>query len=92
VTSARTTIKGRLDYRSLSKKSEFACGFADITLETFIDSPEPEAKVLELMDFAERECRAVDTILRPTPVFSVVNLNGKEVQRRALKPKELPKT
>ncbi len=83
-------IKGRLDYRSLSKKPEFPCGFSDITLETFIDSSESKDKVLELMNFADRECRAVDTLLRPTPVFSVVNLNGKEVQRRSLKPKELP--
>ena len=83
-------IKGRLDYRSLSKKREFPCGFSDITLETFIDSTEPEEKVLELMHFADRECRAVDTLLRPTPVFSVVNLNGKEVERRSLKPKALP--
>ncbi len=83
-------IKGRLDYRSLSKKAEFPCGFSDITLETFIDSPEPKERVLELMRFAERECRAVDTLLRPTPVFSVVNLNGKEVERRSLKAKELP--
>ena len=80
-----------MDYRSLSKKAEFPCGFADITLETFIESPEPREKVLELMEFAERECRAVDTILRPTPVFSVLNLNGQEVQRRALKPKALAK-
>ena len=84
-------IKGRLDYRSLSKKAEFACGFTDITIETFIESPEPKEKALELMRFAERECRAVDTLLRPTPVFSVVNLNGQEVDRRALKAKELPK-
>lgn len=87
--TARTVIKGRLDYRSLSKKPDFACGFADITLETYIDSAEPKEKILELMRFAERECRAVDTLLRPTPVFSVVNLNGKEVQRRSLKPKEV---
>ncbi len=83
-------VKGRLDYRSLSKKPEFPCGFSDITLETFIDSSEPKEKVLELMHFADRECRAVDTLLRPTPVFSVVNLNGKEVERRSLKPKALP--
>jgi len=80
-----------LDYRSLSKKADFACGFSDITLETFIESPEAKEKVIELMDFAERECRAVDSLLRPTPVFSVINLNGAEVQRRALKAKELPK-
>jgi hypothetical protein len=89
VTSARTVIRGRLDYRSLSKKPQFPCGFSHIILETFIESREPAERIRELMGLAERECRAVDTLLRPTPVISVVNLNGQEVQRISLKPKNL---
>jgi hypothetical protein len=73
----------------LSKKPQFPCGFSEIILETFIESPEPAERIRELMGLAERECRAVDTLLRPTPVISVVNLNGQEVQRLSLKPKNL---
>jgi hypothetical protein len=92
IASARTTVRGRLDYRSLSKKPEFPCGFSEITLETFIESPEAVERIRELMALAERECRAVDTLLRPTPVISVVNLNGQEVQRLSLEPKKLSPT
>jgi hypothetical protein len=79
IEKAELIVKGEFDQRGKFGLAEVpsACKGFEYRLE--LQSPDPEARVVELLQFMERSCYATNTLRNPVDVVPRLVLNGREV-------------
>jgi putative redox protein len=80
--SLSVQCKGNLDLHGLfGLDAEVPPGYTEIRFETRIESPEPEERVLQLIETVESHCPVLDILVRPIPIRGKAFLNGIEVHQ-----------
>jgi uncharacterized OsmC-like protein len=74
------SCKGHLDLHGLFGLDEqVPAGYSEVRFETQLKSPEPQEKILQLVEVVESHCPVLDILVRPIPVKGKAFLNGEEV-------------
>lgn len=79
VEKAIVHVKGEFDQRGKFGLADVPAACKRFTYELQIDSPDSEARVLELLQAMERSCYATNSLRQPAEVIPKLLLNGKEV-------------
>ena len=72
-------MDGEFDQRGKFGLSEIPSACRRFNYQLELDSPNPEGRVVELLQFMERSCYATNTLRRPVEVVPRLILNGQEV-------------
>ena len=75
VTSVTAEVEGTLDLRGLFMIDDVSAGFKDLSYTLNIESPDDEEKVRRLAEKVVGHCPVVDSLIKPTPVSGVINVN-----------------
>jgi hypothetical protein len=79
VESAELTVRGEFDQRGKFGLIDTPSAMTRFIYELSLQSPETEARVIELLDFMERSCYATNTLRQPVEVVPRLKLNGRDV-------------
>ena len=73
-------VKGEFDQRGKFGLAAVPAACKRFTYELVVQSPEPEARILELLRMMERSCYATNTLRQPAEVIPRLVLNGKLIE------------
>ena len=79
IDKAELTVKGEFDQRGKFGLADVPSACRRFTYELDLQSPEEEARVVELLKFMERSCYATNTLRQPVEVVPHLILNGRQV-------------
>ena len=79
VEKAIVSVKGEFDQRGKFGLADVPAACKRFTYELNIASPDPEARVVELLQAMERSCYATNSLRQPAEVIPKLVLNGKEI-------------
>ena len=80
IEKAEVSVKGEFDQRGKFGLSDLPAACKRFTYELNLRSPDPEARVVELLQAMERSCYATNTLRQPAEVIPKLILNGRKVR------------
>lgn len=79
IDSAELTVTGEFDQRGKFGLADVPSACRRFAYQLDLQSPEKEARVVELLAFMERSCYATNSLRQPVEVVPSLILNGREV-------------
>ena len=76
---AELTVEGEFDQRGKFGLADVPSACRRFSYQLDLESPEKEARAVELLAFMERSCYATNTLRQPVEVVPRLILNGREV-------------
>ncbi len=76
---AEVSVRGEFDQRGKFGLADVPAACKRFTYELNLRSPDPEARVVELLQAMERSCYATNTLRQPAEVIPKLVLNGREI-------------
>ena len=76
---AELTVEGEFDQRGKFGLADVPSACRRFGYQLDLESPEEEARVVELLAFMERSCYATNTLRQPVEVVPRLILNGRSV-------------
>ena len=79
IEKAELSVQGEFDQRGKFGLADVPSACKRFTYQLEIQSPETEARVVELLAFMERSCYATNSLRQPVEVVPRLLLNGREI-------------